>query len=127
MMKRFALAVALGIATPHAVHAWTFDWAGHVEVDAAGLESDDPQKRLDAVGDLAKYDITLTQKYLIKALSDDDEKVKQAAAKALGAGGSLAAVPLMIEWLSALDTMKRQVAAGALGDIGGNEATAALI
>src|SRR5262245_32159287 len=112
MLKRLALALLL--ATPLHAHAWTFDWAGHVEVDAAGLESDDPQKRLDAVGDLAKYDITLTQKYLIKALSDDDEKVKQAAAKALGQGGSTAAVPLMIDWLSALDTSKRTVAAGAL-------------
>jgi len=128
-MKRLALGIGIALLAghPHTTHAWSFDWAGHVEVDAAGLDSDDPTKRLDAVTELAKYDIALTQHHLMRALRDEDEKVQQAAAKALGQGGSIAAVPLMIEWLADSDIKKKQVAAGALGDIGGTDATAALI
>ena len=127
-MKRFVLGLALiagGLRTAPA-SAWTFDWAGHVEVDAEGLQSDDPSKRLDAVQELGKYDVSLTQKHLLKALNDDDEKVRQAAARALGQGGSLAAVPVMIDWLGDADPKTRAVAAEALGDIGGADATAAL-
>src|SRR4051812_32705560 len=99
-MKRLAAALVLALGmVPSPARAWTFDWAGHVEVDAEGLQSDDPAKRLEAVIELAKYDVALTEKHLIKALSDDDEKVRHQAAKALGQGGSLAAVPIMIEWL----------------------------
>lgn len=130
-MKRLsaALALALGLATstPRAAHAWTFDWAGRVAVDAENLQSDDAPKRLEAVIELAKYDVALTQPYLIKALSDDDEKVRHQAAKALGQGGSLAAVPVMIEWLGDQSAQTKAVAAEALGDIGGADATAALI
>lgn len=106
---------------------WTFDWAGHVEVDAEGLQSDDPAKRLEAVIELAKYDVALTQPHLLKALQDDDEKVRHQAAKALGQGGALAAVPVMIEWLGDQSAATKAVAAEALGDIGGADATAALI
>lgn len=106
---------------------WTFDWAGHVEVDAEGLQSDDPAKRLEAVIELAKYDVALTQAHLMKALQDDDDKVRLQAAKALGQGGSLAAVPVMIEWLGDQSAATKAVAAEALGDIGGADATAALI
>lgn len=129
-MKRFAgLAVALGllVSAPRAAGAWTFDWAGHVEVDAENLQSDDPAKRLEAVIELAKYDVALTQPHLMKALADDDEKVRHQAAKALGQGGALAAVPIMIEWLGDQSPQTKAVAAEALGDIGGAEATAALI
>ncbi|MBL9018318.1 MAG: HEAT repeat domain-containing protein [Myxococcales bacterium] len=106
---------------------WSFDWAGHVEVDAEGLQSDDPAKRLEAVIELAKYDVALTQAHLMKALSDDDEKVRHQAAKALGQGGALAAVPVMIEWLGDQSAATKAVAAEALGDIGGADATSALI
>ncbi len=129
-MKPLAgLALALGLATttPRAAHAWTFDWAGHVEVDAENLQSDDPSKRLEAVIELAKYDVALTQPHLLKALADDDEKVRHQAAKALGQGGAVAAVPIMIEWLGDQSAQTKAVAAEALGDIGGADATAALI
>ncbi len=130
-MKRLAagLAVALGLVagTARPAQAWTFDWAGHVEVDAENLQSDDPAKRLEAVIELAKYDVALTQPHLLKALQDDDEKVRHQAAKALGQGGALAAVPIMVEWLGDQSAQTKAVAAEALGDIGGADATAALI
>jgi HEAT repeat protein len=121
------LVVALGLLIGvRQSAAWTFDWAGHVEVDAEGLASDDAQKRLDAVTDLGKYDVALTERHLMKALDDPDEKVRHAAAKTLGQGGSLKAVPKLIDWLASGESKTKQVAAGALGDIGGGEATQAL-
>jgi HEAT repeat protein len=119
------LGLVAGVAPSAAAN---FDWAGHVELDAEGLSSDDPAKRLEAVSDLGRYDIALTQPYLTRALGDGDENVKIAAAKALGLGGSAAAVPAMIDWLTDPDVkMKiKQVAADVLGDIGGPEATSAL-
>lgn len=130
-MKRLAagLALSLGLSAgaPRTAAAWTFDWAGHVEVDAENLQSDDPAKRLEAIIELAKYDVALTQAHLIRALADDDEKVRHQAAKALGQGGAVAAVPIMIEWLGDQSAQTKAVAAEALGDIGGVDATAALI
>ncbi|MBA3392089.1 MAG: HEAT repeat domain-containing protein [Deltaproteobacteria bacterium] len=128
-MRRFLAGLAglvLSASAPHAASAWTFDWAGHVEVDAENLSSDDPQKRLEAVSELGKYDIALTERHLMRALADTDDKVKVAAAKALGQGGSIAAVPVMIEWLSDSDPKIRQEASRALGEIGGAEAATAL-
>ena len=92
MSKLRWLVLTLALALPIRAGAWTFDWAGHVEVDAEGLSSADAQKRLDAVTDLGKYDIALTENHLLKALDDADEKVRHQAAKTLGAGGSLKAV-----------------------------------
>ncbi len=126
-MKRLALGLVLLAAVDvRSASAWTFDWAGHVAVDAEGLSSDDPTKRLESVIELAKYDISLTQAYLMKSLEDDDAQVSQAAAKALGQGGAIGAVPAMIDWLGAADPKTRAVAAEALGEIGGTDATAAL-
>ncbi len=122
----FALALGLTAAPVHRAAAWTFDWAGRVELDAEGLTSDDPQKRLDAVTDLGKYDIALTEQHLLRALDDPDRRVRNAAAKTLGQGGSRKAVPRLIEWLSSGESKTKQVAAGALGDIGGPDATQAL-
>ncbi|TMQ13243.1 MAG: hypothetical protein E6J90_28955 [Deltaproteobacteria bacterium] len=106
--------------------AANFDWAGHVELDAEGLSSDDAGKRLEAVGELGKYDISLTQGYLLSALTDKDEKVRQAAAKSLGLGAVTRAVPTMVEWLTDPDVKAKQVAADVLGDIGDPDATSAL-
>lgn len=117
------LVLCAGVPGPAAAN---FDWAGRVELDAEGLSSDDPGKRAQAVSDLGKYDISLTQPYLMRALADSDDKVKQAAAKALGIGGATAAVPTMIDWLTDPDPKVKQVAADVLGEIGGPEATAAL-
>jgi HEAT repeat protein len=125
-MKRLVLGLALVTGAPGPALAWTFDWAGHVELDAEGLDSDDPQKRLEAVSELGKYDISLTEKHLMRMLDDPDDKVRVAAAKALGQGGSKAAIPIMIQWLSELDPKLKQEAARALGEIGGPQATTAL-
>jgi HEAT repeat protein len=119
-----ALGLAMGAAAP--ASAWTFDWAGHVEVDAEGLQSDDAVKRVEAVDALTHYDIELTQAHLMKALEDPDERVRNRAAQALGKGGSLAAVQPMIDWLANPKPEVRSVAVIALGDIGGTEAAAAL-
>ncbi len=127
VMKRLALGIVLLAALGREpAGAWTFDWAGRVEVDAEGLSSDDPSKRHEAVIELAKYDIALTQAHLLKALRDPEEKVRHAAAKALGAGGSIAAVPILIEWLADIDPKTAGIAAEALGEIGGTDATQAL-
>src|SRR5687767_12825520 len=120
------LAMAVWLVVAPSAGAWSFDWAGHVETDAEQLSSDEPAKRIEAVGELSKYDIALTERFLMQALRDDNDAVRHAAAKALGAGGSVAVVPLMIEWLSDADPKTRQTAAEALGDIGGAEATSAL-
>ncbi len=126
-LAKLVLILSCALALPErSATAWTFDWAGHVEVDAEGLSSADAQKRLDAVTDLGKYDIALTEKHLLKALDDADEKVRHQAAKTLGQGGSLKAVPKLIEWLGSGESKTKQVAAGALGDIGGPDATQAL-
>jgi HEAT repeat protein len=125
-----ALGLALGLtltaAAPGPAAAWTFDWAGHVEVDAEGLQSEDPAKRLAAVVELARYDISLTQAHLMRALEDPEERVRLQAARGLGQGGALAAVPVMIDWLANPKQEVRSVAVTVLGDIGGTEAAAAL-
>ena len=122
-MRRVLFCLLLLGGTARADH---FNWAGQVDLDAEGLQSDDPKKRLDAVALLGMDDIHLAQPFLMKALSDEDLGVRHQAAKALGAGGATIAVPVMIEWLSDVDAKTRAVAADVLGDIGGPEATAAL-
>ena len=128
-LKNLALTASLGLGLVAGVArpaAANFDWAGHVELDAEGLSSDDAATRRGAVSELRKYDIALTQAYLIKALGDPDDKVKMDAARALGLGVATAAVPTMIEWLTNPNPLFKQVAADVLGDIGGPEATSAL-
>src|SRR5690349_11323152 len=117
-MKRLALLFALLTNG-----AWTFDWAGHVELDAENLKSDDAQKRYDAVNELAKYDIALTEDHLLKMLDDPEDRVRIAAARALGSGGSMKAVDVLNRWLTELDPKLKVEAARALGVIGGQEAT----
>ncbi|MFT3699718.1 MAG: HEAT repeat domain-containing protein [Kofleriaceae bacterium] len=107
-------------------HADRFNWEGQVEVDAADLTSQDAKKRVDAVRLLAQDDISLSQRFLIKALADQDFTVRTEAAKALGLGQSQLAAGPMIEWLGDTDPRIRAVAAEALGEIGGQEATSAL-
>jgi HEAT repeat protein len=124
-MTRLRVALALLLFGAAPAHAG-FDWQGAVEVDAEGLQSDDPKKRLDAIAYLGMRDIHLAQPYLMRALADDDISVRHQAAKALGAGGAVAAVPTMIEWLADTDPKTRAVAADALGDIGGPDAAQAL-
>jgi HEAT repeat protein len=120
---RVALALLLFGAAPARAG---FDWQGAVEVDAEGLQSDDAKKRLDAIAYLGMRDIHLAQPYLMRALTDEDLSVRHQAAKALGAGGAVAAVQPMIEWLADTDPKTRAVAADVLGDIGGPDAAQAL-
>ncbi|HEY5923127.1 MAG TPA: HEAT repeat domain-containing protein [Kofleriaceae bacterium] len=124
-MTRLRVAIALLLLGAAPARAG-FDWQGAVDVDAEGLQSDDPKKRLDAIGYLGMRDIHLAQPYLIRALGDEDLSVRHQAAKALGAGGALVAVQPMIEWLADTDPKTRAVAADVLGDIGGSDAAAAL-
>ncbi len=124
-MIRLRLTLALLLLGAAPAHAG-FDWQGAVDVDAEGLQSDDPKKRLDAIAYLGMRDIHLAQKYLMRALSDEDMSVRHQAAKALGAGGAVAAVQPMIEWLADTDPKTRAVAADVLGDIGGPIAAQAL-
>jgi HEAT repeat protein len=126
---RPALRLALGLALlgGAAPAAAAFDWAGLVALEAEGLQSDDPKKRLEAVALLADSDIHLAQPYLMKALTDPDQGVQHQAAKALGAGGAVAAIPVLVGWLNDVDPKTKAVAADALGDIGGADAAQALI
>ena len=68
-----ALVCALALAPPE---ARGFDWIGKIELDADGLDSSDPQLRLQAVQRLGRYDIVWTKEYLLKALRDSDRKVR---------------------------------------------------
>lgn len=126
-MKRVALGIALAAGLVRPAHAaWSFDWAGHVEVDAQDMTSTDADKRYAAVGQLGKYDVALTEDYLIVALDDPSDKVREQAAKVLGDVGSQKAVPRLVVWLSDPDGKRKQIAAEALGKIGGPDAAAAL-
>jgi len=60
-MKRLMLCVLLAAGARPAISApFNFDWYGRVEVEAAGLQSDDPKKREAAVNTLAQFDVNLT-------------------------------------------------------------------
>lgn len=124
-MKLLRPALGLLLLAAGPVHAG-FDWQGAVDADAEGLQSDNPKTRLDAVAYLSQRDVHLAQKYLIKALTDEDISVRHQAAKALGAGGAKAAVPIMVDWLNDIDAKTKAVAADVLGEIGGPEAAQAL-
>ena len=117
--------LSAGLGIPSA-QASSFDWIGHVELDAEGLSADNPALRVGAVQSLAGYDINLTETYLLGALVDPALEVRLAAARALGAGRSRRAVAPLIEWLGDIEPKVRIAAAEALGDIGGPQASAAL-
>lgn len=123
------LAVGLGavtVAAPAPAAAWSFDWIGHVELDAEGLAAENPSVRLAAVQALAAYDINLTEAHLLRALADSALEVRLDAARALGRGRSQRAAPILIEWLGDIEPKTRMAAADALGEIGGPPAAAAL-
>ncbi len=128
MRLRVVLGLLLLAGAPRPASAWNFDWSGVVDVAAEKLNSAEVKDRVAAIGELSAHDISLTQGYLMKALEDSDAEVRQAAARALGAGAALVAVPKMIDWLSdpTSDAKLKGVAADVLGDIGGPDATAAL-
>lgn len=121
-----ALILLCALGAPSAARAGSFDWIGHIELDAEGLTAENPGLRVTAVQALAAYDINLTEPYLIRALDDATLEVRLDAARALGRGRSQRAVPLLIEWLGDAEPKTRTAAAEALGDIGGPQASAAL-
>lgn len=124
----FALSLSLaGLATSAApARAGSFDWIGHVELDAEGLSAEAAPTRAASVRALAAYDINLTEPYLLAALNDTALEVRLDAARALASGRSLRAVPVLIEWLGDVEPKTRIAAADALGAIGGPQASAAL-
>lgn len=126
-MLRIALAalLALILAAPAPAHA--FDWIGKIQIDADGLESDDPQVRLQAVQSLQQYAIEWTAPHLLGALRDPDPAVRSAAGRFLGRNGVVRAAPVVIRWLSDPDPQIVQVAAEILGDLGAEEAVPALV
>ncbi|HEY1553325.1 MAG TPA: HEAT repeat domain-containing protein [Kofleriaceae bacterium] len=118
----------LGIALVARPAVAGFNWIGQVEADAEGLTSPDEAKQKHAIELLTVDDIHLAEPYLMQALVDTTkpQQVRQDAARALGSGGAMAAVPTMIEWLNA-DPKMAAIAADVLGDLGGPQATAALV
>jgi HEAT repeat protein len=104
-----------------------FDWIGKVELDAEGLNSENPQTRVKAVRKLAQYDIEFTRAYLLEALEDDDGKVRAEAGRVCAIHRVADAVPLVIEWLGDHDADTKQAAARVLGDLGSDKAVQPLI
>jgi HEAT repeat protein len=104
-----------------------FDWIGKIELDAEGLRSGDPRTRLIAITALASYDIEITRPHLLKALADDEDSVRQEAARVLGRQRVDEAVPYLISWHDDPDAKTKQVAADALADIATEEAIDALV
>jgi HEAT repeat protein len=127
MLRLRAVCVGIGLVLMASGGARAFDWAGKVDADATDLKSDDPKKRLEAVAQLGADDMTLAAPFLLNVIEQDAApEVREAAARALGAGGAEAAVPLMILWLNGTNKQQAATAAEVLGDIGGDKATAAL-
>ncbi len=104
-----------------------FDWIGKIELDAEGLQDNDPQTRRNAVQRLSNYDIDIVKPHLLKALRDSDSRVRIAAGRILGRNKVAEAAPIVIEWLNDPDRDTKQTATEILADIGTDQAVAALI
>lgn len=132
-MSRFSVALSLATALLLGVPAIApktavaFEWLGHINEDAKGLDSDDPQTRLAAVRALARYDIEWTREYLLAALDDDDVHVRTAAGRALATHHEERALPMLIKWLALPDSQSKQVGASILGDMKAQAAVPALV
>lgn len=121
------LAAVLVCAAPARAHAYDFEWIGKVALDAEGLKSPDPKRRAQAASALGKYEISLVKPYLLKALRDDSQQVREIAGRLLGKNKVAEAAPIVIEWLNDPDAEIKKAAADILADIGTHEAIAALI
>ncbi len=124
--KWFAVLVLVGALNAPAA-AQVFDWAGKIELDAAGLESTDPKTRHDAVAKLGRYAIEWTKPYLLDALEDKDIEVRSAAGRLLGKGKVEEALPVVVKWLTEADSRTKQTAAEILGQLGSRAAVSALV
>ncbi len=121
------LAAVLVLAAPARAHAYDFEWIGKVALDAEGLKSPDPKRRAQAASALGKYEISLVKPYLLAALRDDSQQVREIAGRLLGKNKVAEAAPIVIEWLNDPDAEIKKAAADILADIGTHEAIAALI
>ncbi|RMH41630.1 MAG: HEAT repeat domain-containing protein [Deltaproteobacteria bacterium] len=128
-MLRASLARArrAAVAVTAALALCAFDWIGKIELDAAGLASDDATARAAAVRRLARYDIAFTRDHLLAALRDPSVAVRTEAARILAQRRVLAAVPTVIGWLSEPDPAVKRAAAQILGDLGDDRAVAPLV
>ncbi len=127
----WVLGALVATAAPTAARAdtWGFAWAGRIDADGAPIfdpDSDSAARRA-AVSALRSYDPSLTRKYVLKALTDDDDEVRLEAARVAAQGRMVDAVPRLVEWLSDPDKVVRRVATDALGAIGDAAGTVALI
>ena len=101
-MRRVAVLPAP--ARAGAARADHFDWAGQVELDAEGLQSDDPKKRLDAVALLG-----MRRHPPRAAVPDEGARPTRTSACATrprrrsAPAARTVAVPAMIEWLCDVD------------------------
>ncbi len=130
MRRCLALLVLVAITAPVApapAHAYDFEWVGKVALDAEGLKSPDPKRRAQAASALGKYDMSLVKPYLLKALRDNSQQVREIAGRLLGKSKVAAAAPIVIEWLNDPNAEVKKAAADILADIGTHEAIAALI
>ena len=125
LLLTLCLAVALPAASQREAHG--FDWLGRIELEAEGLDSDNPQHRLKAVRNLGRYAIEWTRKHLLRALKDPDVNVRSAAGRVLAKHNVVEAVPTITRWLAESDVQSKQVAADILGEIGAKEGLPALI
>jgi HEAT repeat protein len=125
LLLSLCMAVAMGTTGAKSSHA--FDWLGRIELEAEGLDSDDPQVRLGAVRDLQRYAIEWTRKHLLRALEDPDVNVRSAAGRVLAKHNVVEAVPTITRWLAESDAQSKQVAADILGELGAKEGLPALI
>jgi HEAT repeat protein len=133
MPRQVALALALTAALAPAGAAWAqranFAWAGQVELEGAPLldpTADDEARRV-AIAAMRGYAPSLTRRYVMAALADDDDGVRLEAAKAAGGGRMVETVPLLITWLADPDRAVRRAASEALGQIADAAGTAALV
>ena len=133
MPRQVALALALTAALAPAGAAWAqranFAWAGQVELEGAPLldpTADDEARRV-AIAAMRGYAPSLTRRYVMAALADDDDGVRLEAAKAAGVGRMVETVPLLITWLADPDRAVRRAASEALGQIADAAGTAALV
>lgn len=130
MRCKLLLSVCLAIALPTTTGTSTshaFDWLGRIELEAEGLDSEDPQKRLKAVRDLQRYAIEWTRKHLLRALHDPDVNVRSAAGRVLAKHNVVEAIPTITKWLAESDSQSKQIAADILGELGAKEGLPALI
>jgi len=118
------VAVASLLSSAAATEA--FDWSGHIDHIADGLQSQGAARRRSTVEQLGTFPPGQVSTYLLSALNDESADVAHAAARALGRGRSAEAVPLLIAWLGDPDEATRQVAADALAAIGDERAVEAL-